>query len=1485
MKKIIFGLIGGFLAAAELGAAVTAGPELPSEALSSALLNRLAPSEIHWETGYAAALRSTRETGKPLLLYFYNKKSTWCAKLESETLSGSAIMAELAKMTTVRLDADRYPELVDQYRLARVPALVVVMPDGRVAVRHEGFIASTPLLELLRRGSPDKTEDRANQVAEWLKQERISAEQWLEIVQLAGRDYRHGAVIRTQIAAKSPFPAAALVPLLTYPRLSVRTAALEILSERAGGDFGFEPWSDPGMPANAAALAKWRQWAKSAAPGERNGIRLDRERTGALINQLVIGQEDHSVRAIEQLLDSGRDALQQVDEYGQLHPDLSDESRRRLREIRYALMLPRDLNPRPTVSAHQLVFGNLEQRQQAVMRLSTCTAAWPILVECLNDDESLVRESAVDAITVGKRPEAGKVIEARLAKESDKEVLFGIIRNLSRIQTPRSVTLLTGFLKSPHEEHVIAALDSLKIMRANIAKKAIVNCLDDSRWRVQVAALEAAGEMNIAEAGAVALKLMSNGQDVFVRRKALETLAKIKYTPALKKLPAFYFGDDRFKGAIIQAYCTMDRPVPPEFIDGLKNKSDEVLLTVVQDLDECTDNALGIGIYLSDSPQPDIAVPAASFLARNIDRPEAVAALTLVLPHFKPEAILNVLERSELYSDRLEPFKAAMTRILRRHTESAGKKTDRLEELYQSFDSGAGTGANAKPLSINFLLDQLAAAFSSSGKVKLRLSQDPYPDFVSMMESFYRQQGNEELHRRAGIMLLMFGDAAPLTEFTAAFSTLPEEIQTNILAALGAYSERPETITILKTALRSDRKTVVIGAAKIIMEMKQPPIQQLFVDVLNDPHSALPVFDLLDQSRWYIDGKPSFLLRTWAEKVLDERKAAWERQILALFVLQSNWRRTDLSRFRHAANASDLRIRMAALQLLAHRDFKAFLPSVAKLATSEQPELRRLIPLTVLHQAGESKLEFSFGANQTLHLFMPKEMSFSFPRETDESFKFSPRLSAVLRQLSTDPVPEIRMEAMFALAVNGEKVDYGKLAELLPSFDASLIHDRLRQISEKQRQSSLPEEMRVLLPFVDKDEVEEWERRFTAAMPEEKKAQREEIAEIRQTVEKPAVGGGTPAAETGKKVVAVGKKLPVIVYFHKNGCADCRAVEKLLQELRRDIPGLKIRDYGIETADALRLNEAYSEKFKVPDRLRLLAPAVFTGAGALVKDRITAMELRRLLAQPAAADSDWLIEPPTEPQNEVMAASGQRIEQRYRAVGWWLVIGAGLLDGINPCAFAAIIFLISYLTIARRGRREIFQVGAAFAAGMFAAYYLLGLGLAEILAGIAFFHTAGVWLNRIMAIGVLFLAGFSIYDGIKCRRGQAAEMTLQLPDKWKAGIHTAIRTGARQSRFVLAALVAGVVVAVLELACTGQIYAPVILYIIKTESRPGGALLYLAAYNLAFVLPLLAVALAAGYGVGSATLTALMRRHAATVKFATAFLFLVLAWVLWYYAG
>jgi cytochrome c biogenesis protein CcdA len=222
------------------------------------------------------------------------------------------------------------------------------------------------------------------------------------------------------------------------------------------------------------------------------------------------------------------------------------------------------------------------------------------------------------------------------------------------------------------------------------------------------------------------------------------------------------------------------------------------------------------------------------------------------------------------------------------------------------------------------------------------------------------------------------------------------------------------------------------------------------------------------------------------------------------------------------------------------------------------------------------------------------------------------------------------------------------------------------------------------------------------------------------------------------------------------------------------------------------------------------------------------------------------------------------------------VIAAGLLDGINPCAFSTVVFLLSSLALAGARGPALAAMGLAFCGGVFGAYFAVGLGAFAALRGGHAFPLLSVILRWGMA--ALLCAGsvLSLLDARRAHRGETGAMILQLPAAAKLRIHSLVRSHRKGGGAVFGAFFLGAAVSVLELGCTGQIYLPTLVYLARTQGGFSDIAL-LALYNFAFIVPLLAVFLLAASGLSSRKIAAFFGQRVFAVKIATAFLFVVLA--------
>ncbi|MBM3251588.1 MAG: DUF1573 domain-containing protein [Candidatus Omnitrophica bacterium] len=239
---------------------------------------------------------------------------------------------------------------------------------------------------------------------------------------------------------------------------------------------------------------------------------------------------------------------------------------------------------------------------------------------------------------------------------------------------------------------------------------------------------------------------------------------------------------------------------------------------------------------------------------------------------------------------------------------------------------------------------------------------------------------------------------------------------------------------------------------------------------------------------------------------------------------------------------------------------------------------------------------------------------------------------------------------------------------------------------------------------------------------------------------------------------------------------------------------------------------------------------------------------------------------------------------RFGSFSWLTIVTAGLIDGINPCAFTVLIFFISFLTFAGYSRRQTIILGTFFITAVFFTYLWIGLGLFEIFRRLSFFIVFSYLIYLITAILALILGVVSLYDWWIFKKTKDPErIKLKLPGFIKKQIQATIRAKADDReeevqrrtllKLMFTALSSGFIVSLLESVCTGQLYLPTIVYVLGVPELKVKAWLYLILYNFMFVIPLFAIFLFALLGTTSETFAKIAARHLTKVKLLTAIVF------------
>ncbi|MDD5065603.1 MAG: DUF1573 domain-containing protein [bacterium] len=231
-------------------------------------------------------------------------------------------------------------------------------------------------------------------------------------------------------------------------------------------------------------------------------------------------------------------------------------------------------------------------------------------------------------------------------------------------------------------------------------------------------------------------------------------------------------------------------------------------------------------------------------------------------------------------------------------------------------------------------------------------------------------------------------------------------------------------------------------------------------------------------------------------------------------------------------------------------------------------------------------------------------------------------------------------------------------------------------------------------------------------------------------------------------------------------------------------------------------------------------------------------------------------------------------------LSFWPVFWAGLTDGINPCAFATIIFLLSYLSYLKKKRSLIFFTGLFYILGVYLTYFSIGLGFLTGIRSLPFFYPVSRIINGLIAFFCFILAYFSFLDYRKARKGRLKEMKLQLSLDLKSRIHGAIRARTGKGMIMVSSFILGVLVSFFELACTGQVYLPTIIYLTRSSSAVG--YVYLSLYNLLFILPLAVIFILFYRGVSSKRMARFLEKKVAIIKLLTTLFFIAIGSLLFY---
>jgi cytochrome c biogenesis protein CcdA len=222
-----------------------------------------------------------------------------------------------------------------------------------------------------------------------------------------------------------------------------------------------------------------------------------------------------------------------------------------------------------------------------------------------------------------------------------------------------------------------------------------------------------------------------------------------------------------------------------------------------------------------------------------------------------------------------------------------------------------------------------------------------------------------------------------------------------------------------------------------------------------------------------------------------------------------------------------------------------------------------------------------------------------------------------------------------------------------------------------------------------------------------------------------------------------------------------------------------------------------------------------------------------------------------------------------------ILIGAAVIDSINPCAFGVLIFLLSFLLETTKKPSKLLLHGLVYIAAVFITYFSAGLILLPIIDTLGSIST---FLYVVLGVMVIIAGLLEIKDYFWYGKGPS--LTL-LP-----GADKRVKMYSEKiSKSVGGAFALGVFVALVELPCTGAVYLAV-LSLMTLSGVNISNVLFLVIYNLIFVAPLLFILFSMYFGVSADKFEHWRKEHRGLMRL---FIGLVLVamglWMIFYRVG
>lgn len=339
-----------------------------------------------------------------------------------------------------------------------------------------------------------------------------------------------------------------------------------------------------------------------------------------------------------------------------------------------------------------------------------------------------------------------------------------------------------------------------------------------------------------------------------------------------------------------------------------------------------------------------------------------------------------------------------------------------------------------------------------------------------------------------------------------------------------------------------------------------------------------------------------------------------------------------------------------------------------------------------------------------------------------------------------------------------------------------------------------------------------------------------------------------------------------LYFFYSYDCPHCKKAHLFLEELKKSYSNLIIKQFEIKKNDE---NLKYFYKVAASYNVKPMGvPTFFVGEKHFVgfHDTVTCNaiinEIKKMRKEDCVDDKTQITVPMfgTVDVNLISLPS--------------FTFYIGLLDGLNPCAIWVLMFLLGLMVYAG-SRKKVLFIGATFIFASGLVYFIF------MLAWFNFFSLIGYSNIVTILLGVvaLIMGLINVKELFFFKKG----VSLMIPESAKPKLFKKARTVLNEKNKFLAfigTVALAFFVNLIELGCTVGLPAIYTRILSLRELSSSVKVLYIAFYNLAYIIPLIIIVSIFTYSMGHFKFE---EKHGKILKLVSGILMLVLGTILIFY--